>query len=474
MGKLTYIWTNEYVGGRIGPEIEEEGDRTKPFSDKYWSKVETLPLKRLKEIQEEKLLFLVRYAYEKSPFYRRKWDAAKVHPNDIKGLDDITKLPLLTQKDFEKDQEENPPWGTAPTSPPRTQFQYYQTSGTMGKPRLWTDTKQDLETVIEMATRALYAQGIRPGWRGFFAFPFPPFMGFWHIFFSAQALGCQNVPKGPIGTFAWLKLIQRLAEDADNFLVSTPTYAIRQLEAAKEGGLDPKILKIKRLVVSGEPGYSIPATNSLLTQGFGAQVHDQPGSTEHAGPILFSCEHLARKGELSDHITADSWLVEVLDPKTLEPVAEDKDGIKRGVICVTALSQYGLPAIRMLLGDYINVKERGDCECGRTLPIAIGAIRGRYDDCMIIKGVNIYPSIIENSIRTIPGLSNEYRIKRSKGEATVIIEPLPEVPANQYPELIRLLREDIKTKTTVTMEIEVRPPGSLPKLESKTKRIIEE
>lgn len=475
MSGVKYIWTEDLVGKRLGPEIPEEGNRAKPYDDKYFSRIETLPYDRIKEIQEEKLLFLVKYAYENSAFYKKQWDKAKVKPSDIKGLADVTKLPILKQKHFEKDQAENPPYGTAPTIPANEQYQYYQTSGTTGKPRLWTDTKQDLENGIFATSRALYAQGIRPGWRAFYAFPFPPFMGFWHIFHTSNAFGCQNVPKGPLSTVAWLKLILNLADDADNLLVSTPTYALRQLEAAKEAGINPLDLKIKKIILSGEAGYGIPATNKMLREGFGAEIHDHPGSTEHAGPILFSCEQLARPDELSDHITADYWLVEVLDPETLEPVEPDAEGKKSGISCITALSRFGLPAIRMLLGDHITVIENGKCACGRTLPIVKGAIKARLDDVIIIKGVNIYPSLVENIIRGFEELSPEYRIRKTqKGGGVILVEPVPEFPKDRYQVLAKALQEEIRQKTTVNMEIDIKDPGTLPRDEAKTKRVIKE
>ncbi|MDY6863550.1 MAG: hypothetical protein SV062_11270 [Thermodesulfobacteriota bacterium] len=475
MEKVKYIWTEEYVGKRLGPEIPEEGYRGSAFNDKFFSKIETLPIERIKEIQEEKLLFLVKYAYNNSAFYKKQWDEAKVKPSDIKSLSDVTKLPILKQKHFEKDQAEKPPFGTAPTRPANEQFQYYQTSGTTGKPRLWTDTKQDIENAIYATSRALYAQGIRPGWRAFFAFPFPPFMGFWHIFHTSGAFGCHNVPKGPLPTIAWLRLILNLAYDANNFLVSTPTYALRQLETANANGINPLDLKIKKIIVSGEAGYGIKATNKLLTEGFGAQIHDHPGSTEHGGPILYSCEYLARPEELSDHINADYWLVEVLDPETLEPVEPDSEGKKVGISCITALSRFGLPAIRMLLGDQLTVIENIKCGCGRTMPVVKGAIKGRADDVIIIKGVNIYPSLVENIIREIKELSPEYRIKRTeKGGGIILAEPIPEIPKDRYKEVGEILQKEIKEITTVTMEVEIKEPGSLPRLEAKTKRVVKE
>ena len=474
MSELKFIWTDEYIGGRKGPLIPEEGDRTRPYSDRYWSKIEILPPDRIKEIQWERLKYLINFAFENSLFYRKRWMESGVSPSEIKDLDDIVKLPIITKQDMEEDQASNPPWGTIPTSPPNTHFQYYQTSGTTGKPRIWSATKQDVENQIEVTVRSLYAEGIRPGWRGFFAFSFPPFMGFWHIFYASAALGCQNVPKGPIPTEAWLKLIQNLAGDAPSFLLATPTYLIRQLEVSKKIGIDPHKLKINKLLMSGEPGYAIPATHNLLRDGWNAQPHEHMGTTEVGGPVLFSCEELADLPEPSDHINSDYWLVEVLDPETRKPVEPDKNGEKSGISCITALTQYGMPVIRLLIGDYLTVSERERCKCGRSFPIVKGGLKTRPEDMIVVKGVNIYPSLIENSVRSIKGLAPEYFIKLKGGRVIILVEAEAGVPKSDYERLVKHLQSDIKEKTMVTLDIEIKEPGTLPKGETKVRRIIKE
>lgn len=470
MGQVKYIWTEENVGKRIMPEIPEEGDRTKSYSEKHWSQVESLPKSHIQEIQWIKLENLLKFAYERSPFYKEKWDRIGIKPSDIRSLEDLPKLPIVTKYDFQKDQEEYPPYGTACTSPPNAQMKYWQTSGITAKPRLWAETKEDWEHGIELYIRCLWAHGIRPGWRGFYGFSFPPFIGFWLCYYSSEVLGCQNVPKGPIPTEAWLGLIKNLAGTAPSFLCSTPTFAIRQLEAAKKLGIDCAELGIKILTLAGEPGAGIPSTRKFLEEGFGVKVHDILGSTENSGPILFSCDWQAEQEILSDHISADYFIVELLDPQTLEPVEKGKPGVN----CVTSLARYGMPAIRFLLGDFLEIDEDHKCGCGRTLPVAMGGVKTRKDDMIIVKGVNIYPSLIEESVRSIPGLSKEYRLRKTKLGLTVIVEPEPGVPESQYAELIQRLQDDIRAKTTVRLDIELEKPGTLPREEAKTKRIIEE
>lgn len=465
--KVKYLWTEGMVGERVGPEIAEEGDRSSAASDKFWSGVETLPLKQLREIQLERLRFLVSFAYERSPFYRELWKNKKVQPSDIKKLEDLPKLPLVTKHDFERDQAAHPPFGTAPTSPPNGQLKYWQTAGTTGRPRLWVETKQDWENGILLYTRCLYAHGVRPGWRGLFAFGFSPFIGFWLCFSATEAMGCQVVPKGPLPTKAWLSLMRNLAGSAPSFLCSTPTYAIRQLEGAKEMGIEPSSLGVNLLSVAGEPGACVPATNRLLSEGWNAKVHDILGSTENSGPILFTCQEQVKKTPLSDHINMDYFIIELLDPKSLEPVPQGEGGIA----CVTSLARYGMPAVRFLLGDYLRIDEKASCPCGRTLPSAIGGALGRTDDLIFIRGVKLYPSLVETAVRSLPGLGVEYQLQRRGDQVAILVESEPNVSETQYPLLAQKLREDLKLKTTLTLPVEIHAAGTFPRSETKSARI---
>ncbi len=466
--QVRYLWNDGMVGERVGPEIAEEGDRSRPFSDFHWCPVETLPLERLKEIQLHRLKFLLSFTYERSRFYRELWDSRKVRPSDVKRLEDLPKLPIVTKYDFEKDQAAHPPFGTAPTSPPNQSFKYWQTSGTTARPRIWMDTGQDWENGVLLYTRSLYGHGVRPGWRGFFAFGFPPFIGFWLCFAASEAMGCQVVPKGTLPTTAWLQLMQNIARTAPSFLCSTPTFAIRQMEAAKGLGINPTALGMNILTLAAEPGACVPATNRLLSQGWNAKIHDILGATETSGPILFSCQQQAEMTPVSDHINIDYFIVELLDPETHEPVPAGASG----VTCVTALCRYGMPAVRFLVGDYFHIDEQPGCSCGRTLPLALGGAAGRADDVLFIKGIKLYPSLVETSVRSIPGLGVEYKIQKKNEEVAVLVEAEPGVPEKEYAELATMLQRDIKLKAHVTLPITVHPAGTFPRLETKTPRVI--
>lgn len=468
IAEVKYLWTDGMAGQRVGPEIVEEGDRSRPHSDAMWCGVETLPLERLKQIQLERLQFMLHFAYQRSPFYRELWKSKNVHPSDIRRLEDLPKLPVVTKYDFERDQAALPPFGTAPTSPPSTHIRYWQTTGTSAKPRIWSDTKQDWENGILLYTRSLYGHGVRPGARGFFAFGFPPFLGFWLCYAAAEAMGCQVVPKGSLPTKTWIEILRNVAGTAPSFLCSTPTYAIRQLEAARELGIDPTTLGINLLTLAGEPGACVPATHQLLAKGWGAQVHDILGVTETSGPILFTCQIQSESAPVSDHINIDYFVVELLNPDTLEPVPEGEPGVS----CVTALGRYGMPAVRFLVGDYMQIQEHPACPCGRTLPLAIGGAIGRADDVLFVKGIKLHPSLVETAVRSIPGLGVEYKLQKRGDQVVILVEAEPNVPEQQYPQLAKVLQQDLRTKTTLNLPVEVHPAGSFPRSEMKSARVI--
>jgi phenylacetate-CoA ligase len=464
---VKYLFTDEMVGERVGPDIFEEGVRSRPASDRYWCGVETLPLERLKEIQAERLRFLLTFAYERSPFYRELWNRKRVHPSDVKGLEDLHILPVVTKYDFERDQAAHPPFGTSPTSPPSQHLKYWQTTGTSARPRLWTDTRQDWENGLLLYSRSLYGHGVRPGWRGFFAFGFPPFLGFWLCFGASEAMGCHVVPKGSLPTKTWIEILRNLAGTAPSFLVSTPTYAIRQMEAAREMGIDPSTLGIDLLSLAGEPGACVPATAQLLSKGWKAEVHDILGVTETSGPILFTCQEQIKQTPISDHVNIDYFVVELLNPETLEPVPQGEPGIS----CVTALGRFGMPGIRFLVGDYMEIVEES-CPCGRTLPLAKGGAIGRTDDVVFVKGIKLHPSLVETAVRATPGLGVEYKLQKKSDQVTILVEAEPNVPEKEYPRLAQALQQDLKTKTTLTLPVEVHPPGSFPRAEMKSARVI--
>ncbi len=463
---VRFAWSEDFVGQRVGYYPAEEANRVRPHSERHWSRVETLPRERLEEIQLCRLQIVAALAQSKSAFYQRLWKAAGVNAQDIRRLEDLQAFPIVTKEDFDQDQREHPPFGTAWTAPPGEQMKLWQTSGTSGTPRIWVETKEDWENGMYLYARCLYAHGVRPGWRGYSAFSYPPFIAFWLCHYAAEMMGCQVIPKGPLPTQAWLALMQRLAGTAPAFMWATPTYAQRQLEVAAQCGLDPRRLGIELLSLAGEPGACVPATKAALESAWGATVHDIMGATETSGPILFTCDAQAALPEPSDHATMDYLILEILDPSTHQPVPEGE----AGSLCVTALGRTGVPAIRFLLNDYVRLSWE-PCACGRTFPLVTGGIKSRVDDMLIIKGVNVYPSLIENLVRAIDGLGPEYILVRDGAGAAVRVEALPGVPAADYGPLASHVQERIRAAIMLTLPVEVLAPSTLPRSETKTKRV---
>jgi phenylacetate-CoA ligase len=313
--------------------------------------------------------------------------------------------------------------------------------------------------------RSLYAHGVRAGWRAFFGFSYPPFIGFWLAHYAAEMMGCQVVPKGPLPTEAWLRLMQRLAPGSRRGLqCATPTFAQRQLDVAQTAGIDPAELGISVLSLAGEPGACVPSTKRALENRWGAGVHDIMGSTETSGPLLFTCAAQAALAEPSPHVNVDYFVTEVLDPQTREPVGDGRPG----VLCVTALSRFGMPAVRFLLNDYVTLSWEA-CDCGRSLPLARGGISARADDVVIVNGVNLYPALVQDVVHGIPELTSEYALVRRGRSAAVVVEARAASDASEV--LADRVRTALAHATTLTLDVEVVAAGTLPRGEMKSRRV---
>lgn len=462
-----FAWTTGMVGQRVGLYPPEEGDRTRPCSDTIYAEAERLPRERIEQIQTDRLHHLLRHVQQHSPFYRNHWSRHGVTPLSIETIADLPRLPLVTKEDFDSDQEQHPLYGTAPASPETTFAKHWQTSGTTGRPRMWGETREDWENGMYLYARSLFGHGVRPGWRAFFAFSYPPAIAFWLAHYAAEQLGCQVIPKGPLSTDVWLRMVTGLAKDRDSVLFATPTFAQRQIEVAAQQDLDLRDASIRILSLAGEPGACIPSTKARLEASWGAQVHDILGSTETSGPILFTCAEQAALAEPSPHLNADYFIPELLDPLTRQPAPDGQPG----ALCVTALMRFGMPAVRFLLNDWVELQWQS-CSCGRTLPLVRGGVRARVDDMHVVNGVNIYPSMVENLLSTVDGLATEYVLTRRGHRLKVSVEAQPECDSARYPNLAAALQRQLYDLTMMTLDVEVVEYHKLPRAEAKSRRSV--
>ncbi|MDQ7849538.1 MAG: AMP-binding protein, partial [Armatimonadota bacterium] len=363
----------------------------------FQSEVETLERPALRALQLERLRRLLEELVDANPFYRQKWQAAGVRPlQDIRGLDDLPRLPLTTKAELLADQEAHPPFGTVLTYPLERYSRLHLTSGSTGRPLRWLDTPRSWEWWCHCWGFVYAAAGVGPADRVFFPFSFGPFIGFWAGFDAATRLGALAVPGGGQDSALRLRTMQEIGATV---LVCTPSYALRLAQVAREQGLDPAALPVRVTIHAGEPGASIPATKQRIERAWGARSFDHYGMTE-VGAVGFEC--LARTGGL--HLNESEFIAEVLDPATGETAAEGE-----GELVLTNLGRAGSPVIRYRTGDRVRLVT-APCPCGRTFARLDGGVLGRVDDMVVIRGVNVFPSAIEEIVRRHPAV-DEFRIE---------------------------------------------------------------
>jgi phenylacetate-CoA ligase len=373
--------------------------------------------------------------------------------SDVRGWDDFERLPLTTKSELLADQEANPPYGTNLTYPLDRYIRLHQTSGSSGShPLRWLDTAESWEWWLRIWSDHVYrAAGVTAADRLFFAFSFGPFIGFWTAFGGAERLGALAISGGAMTSE---QRIRTMVELNATVLLSTPTYALRLADVARGIGLDPTASKIRVTIHAGEPGASIPATRAAIEAAYSATCFDHAGMTE-LGPTGHSCSQ--RDGI---HAVESEFIFEVLD--------EEGSPAEEGEFVATNLGRWGMPLIRYRTGDRVLVS-REPCSCGSPFMKLVGGIRGRVDDMFTVRGVNLYPSQVEDILRR-HGHVTEFVIERRRvrqmDEVAVLVEiDGPETSTER-------IEADLRQALGVRLECRVVPAGTLPRSELKSKRIV--
>lgn len=395
---------------------------------------------------------------ESNPFYQAKLGGLDL---PIESLAQFrSAVPFTTKQEWVADQEANAPYGTNLTYPRERYVRCHQTSGTSGKPMRWLDTKESWDGVVDDWIEVMRAAGLQQVDRYFFAFSFGPFLGFWGAFEAAIKLGCFSLSGGGMTTETRL---QAMIQNEISVLACTPTYAIRMGEVAKTLGIDVGSLPLRCILVAGEPGGSLPGVRSRLKALWPtAEVFDHHGMTE-TGPVSFQCPD--QPGVL--HINDPSYLAEVLDTADGQPVAPGE----RGELILTTLRRLGSPLIRYRTGDLVELMAPGSCGCGRNHTALKGGIIGRVDDMVVIRGVNVFPSAIDEIVRNAGGVA-EYQVaiteERSLAELAVTIEASEDAGAPE--EVAGKLARELQKSLALRIPVHLAPVGSLPRFEMKAKR----
>lgn len=434
-------------------------------SERYWNPVlETLPLEKLQQLQLKKFQRIFQWAYEHSKFYHKLYSDAGIEPGDIKTFDDMRRVPKMEKAMMQSAQGKEPyPYGDMLCVPLEQVTEYHQTSGTTGQPVYQPDTWQDWEWLAESWAYILYAHGFRNHDRVFIPFGYNIFIAFWAGHYAAEKIGCEVVPGGVLDTEA---RILKMKEVRATALMATPTYLLRMAEVARTKlGINPATdLYVTKIATGAEPGGSIPATKKRIEETWGAKLYEHSGATE-MGAWNYEC--VAQCGL---HVNEGLFLIEIEDIDTGELITEPS---RMGKMVITAFDRIAQPCIRFDSKDIIQWSPIDRCECGRTFRLIKGGVIGRADDITKVKGVLFAPSSVEEVVRGIPGLGNEYEIiVTRKGEVddiTLRIELLPEhrekINAVQE-ELVRQLR----IKTNLRYNLEFCEYGTLPRYEVKSKR----
>ena len=401
---------------------------------------ETWTDRKRRDAQWERLSSRLPELRDNNPFYRAKLSAR------ASGLRD---LPLTTKVELSEDQAAHPPFGSNLTYPLERYVRLHQTSGTTGQPLRILDTAESWEWWRECWQSVYRAAGVTAADRIFFAFSFGPFVGFWSAFGGAERLGALCLTGGAMTTTERVAAI--MATEA-TVLMSTPTYALRLADAAREEGIDLARSALRVSIHAGEPGASIPATRDRIERELGVEAFDHTGATE-VGAHGFSCS--ARDGV---HINESEFIAEVIDASG---EARDEGD---GELVLTNLGRWGAPVIRYRTGDRVQAV-RGTCSCGRTLVKLRGGIAGRVDDMVTVRGVNVFPSAIEAIVRRFDEVG-EYRVELARVREMDELRCILEAPA----EVALRVGEAIHREVGIRCLVDAVSPGTLPRFEMKARR----
>lgn len=429
---------------------------------KFWNPVlETIPQEKLKQLQLAKFKRIFNWTYENSKFHQSVYKEAGIEPRDIKSFEDIRKIPKIEKTMMQDIQNKDPfPYGDALCVPLEEVSIFRQTSGTTGQPVYQPDTWQDWEWWSECWSYILWAQGYRPQDRVFIPFGYNIFVAFWAGHYAAEKLGCEVVPGGVLDTQARILKIKELKATA---MMATPTYILNMADVAKNKmGIDPASLSISKITCAGEPGASIPSTKKRMEVAWQAKVYDHSGATE-IGAWCYECE--MQSGGV--HANEGMFLVEIEDLETGEIIEEPG---RRGKMVVTALDRIAQPCIRFDSKDMIEWDSK-QCSCGRTFRLIKGGVIGRADDITKVKGVLLSPAAIEEVVRSMDGLGDEFEVIVDKqGDIDRIKLKVELMPEADRLNIEPLLKDQLRLKTNLGYRIEFYDYGSLPRYDVKAKR----
>ncbi|MEH7382858.1 AMP-binding protein [Bacillus sp. JJ1533] len=432
----------------------------------YWDReIETATKEELDELVLYKIKNVLNYAYENSGFYQRKWRKAGFLPSDVNSLKDFEHVPITTKDEIREDLQMYPPFGSNVCIPRSEVHRIQGTSGTTGKPTVFSFGKDDWDRIAYQHARIMWSFGVRPSDLVFIGSPLSLYIGSWGALIGAERLGAQTFPFGAGQAGQTEKAVSWLKEVKPTVFYGTPSYALYLAEKAKSLGIDPKEFGFRILFFSGEPGAGVPSTKRKIEEVFGGICIDS-GTMAEVTPWMSNseCEH--RQGV---HLWQDVVYTEVVDKDTKKRVPFGGEGVP----VYTPLERTSQPVIRYWSGDLTTWTDE-PCSCGRVYPRLPKGIYGRIDDMVTVRGVNVYASLVENVIRRIEGIGDEFVMIVTRDnimdEVTVQCETIGTLSDQ---ELEGRISRELKKETGVTINIELLPLGTLERTQFKAKRVID-
>lgn len=418
--------------------------------------LETLTRTEIENLQLERLKKTIARCMQ-SPFYQKRFAEHNLKPDDIRSLDDLSKIPFTTKQDL----RDNYPFGLS-TVPLSQVVRLHSSSGTTGTPTVILHTQRDLDEWANAVARCLYMVGLRPGDIFQNSSGYGMFTGGLGFQYGAERLGMLTVPAAAGNTKRQIKFITDFGTTA---LHAIPSYAGRLYEVMVEMGIDPRRdTKLHTLIIGAEPHSE--EQRKRIENMLGVKAYNSFGMSEMCGPgVAFECTE-----QNGLHIWEDYYIVEIVDPQTLEPVPEGEVG----ELVLTTINREAMPLLRYRTRDLTRILP-GECPCGRHHK-RLDRMKGRSDDMMILKGVNIFPIQIETVLMQFEELGNNYLITLTNEEANDLMTVEVELNTfcDDYPKLQALTKEitrQLKDEILLTPLVKLVSKGSLPQQDGKAVRV---
>jgi phenylacetate-CoA ligase len=423
-------------------------------------RIEEMPKDELQRMQYKLLKSLVYRLYSFSPFYHERMKEQKVHPDDIRELADVKKLPFM----FKRDLRDNYPDKIFAASQDEL-VRYHVSSGTTGKPTVVGYTQNDIDLWTTSLARALTSAGLGRGDVIQVSYGYGLFTGGLGLHYGAERIGATVLPTSVGNTERQIELMQDLGSTA---IACTPSYLLHMGEVAEKMGVSiKKDTKLRTGILGAEPWTE--GMRNRMQDWLGIRAYDIYGTSELSGPMFTECAE--QKGF---HIWSDIAFTEIIDPKTEEPLEPGE----KGELTITILRKEALPMIRYRIGDITSMDD-STCPCGRTHP-RVQRITGRVDDMLIIRGINVFPSQVEYALMGVPEVGQHFQIvverRGALDDMLVRVELNRESFSDKITDIMAIrqkVEHRLRNSLNVMADVELVEPGSLPRFEGKSKKVID-